>query len=101
MPFENLIPLRRWNTHVLPPFVGVGRFEARSGTTLKAALPPAFWNATQPVVGGLEELPVLEGVVDLRIDRAGGCLRQQLERAAAVVLRGSGAVCLLRAGGGS
>ena len=74
LPFENLIPLRSLNTQVLPPFVGVGRFAARSGTTVNAALPPAFLKASEPVVGGLEELPVLERVVDLRVERAAGGL---------------------------
>src|SRR5262249_42913418 len=52
----------------------------------------------EPVVGGLEELPVLEGVVDLWIDGAGGRLREELERAAAVVLDSGGVGSLLRGG---
>ena len=47
-PFENLIPLRSLNVHVLPPFVGVGMAVARSGTTVKAAFPPAFSNPSSP-----------------------------------------------------
>ena len=47
-PFENLIPLRILKTHVLPPFVGVGMFCARSGTTWNAALPPAYVKASSP-----------------------------------------------------
>src|SRR5690349_7844971 len=34
LPFENLIPLRTWKTHVLPPSVGFGMAVARSGTTV-------------------------------------------------------------------
>ena len=48
LPFENLIPLRILKTQRLPPFVGVGTFSARSGTTWNAASPPAFLNATSP-----------------------------------------------------
>ncbi len=48
LPFENLIPFRRVNTQVLPPFVGVGRFWARSGTTWNAASPPAFLKPSSP-----------------------------------------------------
>ena len=47
-PFENLMPVRSLKTQVLPPFVGVGRFSARSGTTVNASLPPAFLKARRP-----------------------------------------------------
>jgi hypothetical protein len=48
LPSENLIPLRSLKTHVLPPFVGLGRFSARSGTTVNAELPPAFVKPSSP-----------------------------------------------------
>src|SRR5512133_4388394 len=39
-PFENLIPLRSVNVHVLPPFVGFGIEVARSATFSVPAAPP-------------------------------------------------------------
>ena len=47
-PFENLIPERSLNVHVLPPFVGFGIDSARSGTSFVPALPPARLKATSP-----------------------------------------------------
>ncbi len=52
----------------------------------------------QAVVRRLVQLPVLEGVVDLRIERSAGGLRQELQRPTAVRLHRHTRIALLRRG---
>src|SRR5919201_825477 len=47
-PFENLIPERSLNVHVLPAFVGLGTDSARSATSFVPAVPLARLKPTSP-----------------------------------------------------
>ena len=71
-----------------PRLAAVGRLRQGDGEIRherEGLRPLGVLERDQPVLRGLVELPVLERVVDLRVERAGGALGQQLERAAAVL----------------
>ena len=94
-----------------PRLAAVGRLGDGDGEIrhlLEGLRPRGVLERDQAVLRGLVELPVLERVVDLRVERAAGPLREQLERAAAMLRhqrraalrsgRRGGARCLCNAG---
>ena len=71
-----------------PGLAAVGRLRQRDGEIgheREGLRPRGMLERDEPVLRGLVELPVLQRVVDLRVERAAGALGQHDERAAAVL----------------